>query len=100
MEYTQGYLYGGEGSIDLAVIRNFDAVAWGRVTNEGVPEVHVKVTASLGRRVVGQALTNSQGWYVMPRSKVSVAEIALSVRNHVATIISSRMVARRFDFRV
>jgi glycoprotein endo-alpha-1,2-mannosidase len=100
--YTQGYTYGGEGSIDLSVIRDFEAVAWGRVTgNKGGPAAQLHVTASHDGRVVGRALTDAAGWYVMPRTKGSSSGVlVLRAGGRSESIRSSPSVARRRDFRV
>ena len=68
-EYTQGYTYGGEGSADLRVIRNVADVAWGRVVDSaGRPAPHVRVVETAGGRPVDGVRTDSEGWYVLPRS--------------------------------
>jgi glycoprotein endo-alpha-1,2-mannosidase len=67
--YTQGYTYGGEGGADLTAIRNFVAVAWGRVvTAAGVGRRGVMVVARRHGQVVSRARTDSGGWYVLPRT--------------------------------
>jgi glycoprotein endo-alpha-1,2-mannosidase len=99
--YTQGYAYGGEGNVDLSVIRNFEAVAWGRVTgSQGRPGAQLQVTASHDGRVVSRALTNSAGWYVMPRTKSSSGVLTLRAGGRDESIRSSPSTARRRDFRV
>jgi glycoprotein endo-alpha-1,2-mannosidase len=99
--YTQGYTYGGEGNVDLTVIRNFEAVAWGRVTEpKGGPAAQVHVTASHDGRVVSRALTNSAGWYVMPRTKGGSGVLLLRAAGRSELIHSSTSIAQRSDFRV
>jgi glycoprotein endo-alpha-1,2-mannosidase len=99
--YTQGYTYGGEGSVDLSAIRNFEAVAWGRVTGvKGGPAAGLQVTASHNGRIVSRALTNAAGWYVMPRAKGTSGDLILRAGGRSESIRSSTSVARRSDFRV
>jgi hypothetical protein len=99
--YTQGYTYGGEGSVDLTVIRDFVAVAWGQVrTSSGKPAAGVEVEAIRDEHIVSRARTDAEGWYVLPRTPNTAGRLALTIRGHhpAPEFVSSAAVASRMDF--
>jgi len=78
-EYTQGYTYGGEGTTDLNVIRNFVAMAWGRVrTGAGRGISSISVVATRDGHVVSRARTNDEGWYLLPRTSINSGTLTIS----------------------
>jgi hypothetical protein len=99
-EYTQGYTYGGEGSTDLDVVRNFAEVAWGRVVSAtGRPAPHVRVIEFDQGRPASSVLTDSEGWYVVPRSASCPDALAVGVAGDIRGFVCSPTVAQRVDLR-
>jgi glycoprotein endo-alpha-1,2-mannosidase len=81
--YTQGYTYGGEGSTDLNVIRDFVSVAWGQLrdgTGKGVAGVEVDAIAD--ERIVSRARTDFGGWYVLPRTSSTSGTLVVSAAGY------------------
>ncbi len=98
--YTQGYTYGGEGDIDLQVLRDFADVAWGRVVGPtGRPVPHARVVESAHGRPVNSVLADSEGWYVLPRSGVCPAPMVVTAGDGSVAFTCSLSVARRVDLR-
>jgi glycoprotein endo-alpha-1,2-mannosidase len=96
--YTQGYTYGGEGDADLTAIRNFVAVAWGRVVNAaGAGRRGVEVVARRGGRVVSRARTDAGGWFVLPRTAAATGALDVTSGGGAGTrtVRVSTGVARR-----
>jgi hypothetical protein len=97
-EYTQGYTYGGEGSTDLDVLRNFTAAAWGRVTGaSGGPVAHTPVVETEAGRPVDSVRTDSEGYYVMPRTGSCPTAMAVSALGATRDYSCSSTVAERVD---
>ena len=93
-EYTQGYTYGGEGGTDLAVIRNAADVAWGRVVDgSGRPRAHTRVVEMAGGRPVDAVRTDSEGWYVVPRTGPCPQRLTVEVAGDASTFVCSDRVA-------
>ena len=100
-DYTQGYTYGGEGRVDLEVIRNYADVAWGRVTGPGGrPVPHREVVETAHRRPVNASRTDGAGWYVMPRSGRCPATLAVETAGDARRFTCSGTEARRVDLHV
>ena len=100
-DYTQGYTYGGEGGVDLEVIRNYADVAWGRVTGPGGrPVAHREVVETAHGRPVNASRTDSAGWYVMPRSGRCPATLVVETAGDARTFTCSGNEARRVDLHV
>jgi hypothetical protein len=74
-DYTQGYLYGGEGDTALAAIRDVTAVAWGMVIgHDGTPAVHAELLARTPNgTTVAITQTDGRGTYVLPRTVATPA---------------------------
>jgi glycoprotein endo-alpha-1,2-mannosidase len=97
-DYTQGYNYGGEGSVDLDVIRNYADVAWGRITGPGGrPVPHREVVETARGRPVNATHSDAEGWYVMPRSGRCPATLAVETAGDTRQFTCSGTEARRVD---
>jgi glycoprotein endo-alpha-1,2-mannosidase len=98
-EYTQGYTYGGEGSTDLHVIRNFADAAFGRVTGaSGGPVADARVVETAGGRPVDSVRTDQEGYYVMPRTGACPTAMALSAVGRSRTYTCSSRRSEQVDF--
>jgi glycoprotein endo-alpha-1,2-mannosidase len=94
-QYTQGYTYGGEGSTDLRVIRDAADVAWGRVVDAGDhPMAHVRVVEEAHGGPVDAVRTDSEGWYVLPRTGPCPATLTVEVAGDARTFVCSDRQAR------
>ncbi len=99
-DYTQGYTYGGEGSTDLTVIRNFVAAAWGQVRVGNHNDRHVLVTAHSHGRVVSQARTDDEGWYVLPNTLGTTGTLTVTVGHQSAVMVDTPGTAVQVDFSI
>ena len=96
--YTQGYTYGGEGDVDLQVLRDFADVAWGRVLGaSGRPVPHARVVETDQGRPVNSVLADAEGWYVLPRSGACPARMGAAAGGRAVPFTCSLSVARRVD---
>jgi hypothetical protein len=98
--YTQGYTYGGEGSTDLNVIRNFVAAAWGRVRLGDRNDRHALVTARSHGRVVSRARTDDEGWYVLPDTAGTTGTLTITVAHQSAVMVATPGTAVQVDFSI
>jgi hypothetical protein len=99
-EYTQGYTYGGEGDADLDAVRDYADVAWGLLTGvTGRPEPHVRVIETEAGRPVNSVLSDSQGWFVLPRTGSCPARLSVSVPGDTRSFICSAASASLVDLR-
>jgi len=100
-DYTQGYTYGGEGRVDLDVIRNYADVAWGRITGPGGrPVPHREVVETANGRPVNAARSDSEGFYVMPRSGRCPATVVVETAGDARRFTCSGTGAERVDLHV
>ena len=99
-EYTQGYTYGGEGDADLDAVRDYADVAWGLLTGvTGRPEPHVRVIETEAGRPVNSVLSDSQGWFVLPRTGSCPARLSVSVPGDTRSFTCSAASASLVDLR-
>ncbi len=98
--YTQGYTYGGEGNTDLDVLRTFADAAWGRVVGAtGTPLAHTRVIESAHGRAVNEVRTDSEGWYVLPRTGSCPAVLSVEAAGQTSSFDCSLTRTRRVDLR-
>lgn len=99
--YTQGYTYGGEGRADLGALRDFVGVAWGQVRSaSGRPVAHAEVFAFRDGTTVSAARTDSEGWYVLPRTRWTTGFLTVVAWNGAKAMRSSQTAATRLDLTV
>ncbi len=97
-DYTQGYRYGGEGNVDLDVLRNFAEVAWGRVLSAtGAPVPHAEVTEIADGRSINTVRADSAGWYVVPRSGGCPTSLTVESSGDTRRFMCSPTAAIRVD---